>query len=158
MILVCPLLMQARASIVNLTYDAETAQNGKPLYTDPSTAPGVACIGSRCVAWCQNGEKRTHGRCGMVPGFGQTFADPVGVGHDLDAGRLLCCLPILSSPSPLLPGGAANALNGPDPVPASVTQATNPDGTLRTVEDPRGAPPKWCPLRCSPAVVFLVPA
>lgn len=53
---------------------------------------------------------------------------------------------------------AANALNGPDPVPASVTQAVNLDGSLREVEDPRGPPPKWCPLRCSPAVVFLVPA
>lgn len=52
----------------------------------------------------------------------------------------------------------AKVLNGPDPVPASVKQARNPDGTLREVDNPRGPPPTWCPMRCSPAVVFLVPA
>lgn len=52
----------------------------------------------------------------------------------------------------------AKVRDGPDPVPASVTQAIDSDRSLRRIEDPRGLPPKWCPLRCSPAVVFLVPA
>lgn len=63
---ICPLLLQARASIPRLVVGWEDFRDGEkpasvtdgPLYPDPSQAPGVACIGSRCAWW----ESREDGR------------------------------------------------------------------------------------------------
>lgn len=78
----CPLLMQARASLPELQWEhcefndgvAAAAPTKGPLYADPSAAPGVACIGSRCAWWDAFPADKTIGRCGQVRG--QNFADP----------------------------------------------------------------------------------
>lgn len=100
---ICPLLMQARASIPLMLnhYDitegrgdpdgpaAGTPETAGPLYEDPSKAPGVACIGSRCAAWkpapddvaMVNGQKvyakSYRGRCGHLNGA--EYPDPAEV-------------------------------------------------------------------------------
>lgn len=84
MVPICPLLMQARASIPELMYNGEVyesgpvacATTGGVLYPDPSQAQGIACIGSRCAAWNPSGEKPTTGHCGMGGINAQRFADP----------------------------------------------------------------------------------
>lgn len=83
----CPLLMQARAALAlrELTADWFVMPAGhevegagvvqrEPLFPDPSSAPGVACIGSRCAWWA--GQPGTVGRCGGA--VGGSFTDPAG--------------------------------------------------------------------------------
>lgn len=74
MIPLCPLLLQARAGMVDTTFGPENAPSGTALYSAPATAPGVACIGSRCAWWA--GQLGTIGRCGGA--VGGSFTDPAG--------------------------------------------------------------------------------
>lgn len=87
--MICPLLMQARASIPELVYNGDVydsgpvaaATTGGPLYPDPAAASRIACIGSRCAAWCPSAEKPAQGRCGMSSSPSQRFPDPAEVPH-----------------------------------------------------------------------------
>jgi hypothetical protein len=80
----CPLMMQARATAPKLIVGWEDFRDGEkpasvtdgPLYPNPSDAPGVACIGSRCAAWVNRYPEQGSGRCGMTPGDSQYFTDP----------------------------------------------------------------------------------
>lgn len=80
--LLCPLFMQARASIPELVYNGEEYNQGPAacattsgaFYPDPSQAPGVACIGSRCAAWVRL--PAGDGRCGAFASAVITFDDP----------------------------------------------------------------------------------
>ena len=83
----CPLLMQARASIPWAT-GGDPAEAAKPVggapwveYPEPAKAPGVACVGSCCAAWVGvyiegRGSSQREGRCGMAHGDAQSFTDP----------------------------------------------------------------------------------
>lgn len=94
---ICPLLLQARASMVFdvVTYgpmgeaDMCSTVADRPLFTEPVSAPGIACIGSRCAWWDpepdetvrEEGSRFTRptgrGRCGQTRG--RNFADPAAV-------------------------------------------------------------------------------
>lgn len=83
----CPLLMQARASIPFAT-GIDPAEAPQPLkgdpwveYPQPALAPGVACVGSSCAAWVGvysegRGSSQHWGRCGMAHSDAQSFTDP----------------------------------------------------------------------------------
>lgn len=85
---ICPLLMQARASMVFdvVTYgpmgeaDLCSTVADRPLFTEPVSAPGIACVGSRCAWWTPGQEKGDltmlpKGRCGQAP-KSTPFVDP----------------------------------------------------------------------------------
>lgn len=61
----CPLFVQARATMP-----------GAEMYPDPTKAPGVACIGSRCAWWTQ--EEKTLSGVLSVTGYG---GKPTGRGN-----------------------------------------------------------------------------
>lgn len=85
--MICPLLMQARASIPlregvadwgvlpsGAEVEGFVEQQREPMFHDPSQAPGVACIGSRCAWWKHSTEDRDKGCCAQAPTW--SFPDP----------------------------------------------------------------------------------
>jgi len=62
--MICHRLMQARAILLEIVPNSGIPY-AVPVFPDPSKAPGIDCIGSRCALWYRRMNRQ--GRCGDNP-------------------------------------------------------------------------------------------